>query len=297
MNLRTWVAFVALCIIWGTPYFFVKIALQDFSPACIAWGRIAVGAVILLPIAWRRGALRPALRHKRAIVAFAIAELVIPFLSIAIGESWISSSLAGVLIATVPMTVILLAPLFGVRERLSARRVAGLVLGFTGVVALLGIDTISGPLQWLGVGCMLLATLGYATGPLIVQRHLHGMDELGAIAVSLCVGTIVLLPFAITTAPTEVPSASATISIVLLGVVCTAVAMSLYFYVIVAAGAARASIVAYVNPAIATLLGIAVLHEPFGLGLIAGLALILLGSWLATSGRRVATPESTASSH
>lgn len=286
MTWRTWAAFTALCVIWGTPYFFIKLALQDLSPAVVAWGRIAVGAAVLVPLAWKRGLIRPVLAHKGTICAFALAELVVPFVAIALGERWISSSLAGILIATVPLTVIVLSPAFGIKEQLSGRRIAGLAVGFLGVVTLLGIDTVSGIQQWLGVGCMAIATIGYAAGPLIVQRHLSDVDELGAIAVSLGVATIMLLPAAIASAPARMPSAQSLISIAILGVICTALAMSLYFYLIVAAGAARASVVAYINPAVAALLGVLVLHEHFGVGSILGLILILFGSWLATGGAR-----------
>jgi drug/metabolite transporter (DMT)-like permease len=283
---RTWAAFTALCVIWGTPYFFIKLALVDLSPSVIAWGRVAVGAAILLPIAWKRDLIRPVLKHKGIICAFALVELAIPFVAIALGERWISSSMAGILIATVPLMVIVLSPLFGIRQRLSGRRMIGLAIGFGGVIALLGIDPVHGVLQWVGVALMFVAAVGYATGPLLVQRYLSDVDELGAVAVSLGIATILLLPAAIAGAPATMPSTQSLLAIAILGVVCSALAMSLYFYLIVAAGASRASIVAYVNPAVAALLGVLVLHEHFGVGSVLGLLLILFGSWLATSGKR-----------
>lgn len=286
MTLRAWMAFLTLCVIWGIPYFFIKLALEGFSPAWVAWGRVALAAAILLPIAWHRGVLRPALAHKGAIVAFAMIELVVPFFLIALGERWISSSLAGILVATVPLVVIALAPLFGVKERLGTRRLIGLGIGFVGVIALLGIDTVSSPLQWAGVACLMVGTVGYAVGPLIVQRHLADVDELGAVAISLVVSTAVLLPFAIPSTPEHLPSTTALVSLVVLGVVCTAMALLVYFYLIGAAGAARASVITYINPAIASLLGVFVLDEHFGVGSVTGLALILLGSWMGTSGSK-----------
>lgn len=291
MTWRTWTVFAVLCVIWGVPYFFIKLAVTELSPACVAFARVALGAAILLPVAWKRGALPAAVAHKGAICAFAVAELVVPFFAIALGERWISSSMAGILIATVPLTVVVISPLFGVKERLGARRSIGLAVGFIGVVALLGIDPVSGPLQWAGVACMLVATVGYAIGPLIVQRHLAEVDELGAAAASLAVATVVLLPAAALSFPDRMPSAQALSSLAVLGLVCTALAMWLYFSLIAQAGAARASVVAYVNPAIASLLGVFALHEHFGLGSVLGLGLILFGSWLATSGARKATHE------
>jgi drug/metabolite transporter (DMT)-like permease len=274
--------FAALCVIWGLPYFFIKLALTELPPVGVAWTRIALGAAALLPLAWKRGSLRGLGGHKGAVLAFAFAELIIPFILICVGERWVSSSLAGILTATVPMTVILLSPLFGVREGLSARRLIGLIVGLVGVVALLGLDAVDGTLGWLGVGCIVVATVGYATGALLVQRHLSGLDELGAIAASLGVATLILAPAGIWSLPPRMPSLLVLTSVVVLGVVCSAVALSLFFYLIAQIGAARAAVITYVNPAVAALLGVLVLHESFGAGAFLGLALILLGSWLAT---------------
>ncbi len=282
MSWRITCAFITLCVIWGIPYFLIKISLAELSPAVVAWGRITLGALILLPIAWHRGVLPAVMRHKGWVAAFAVAELIIPFSMVALGESWLSSSLAGILIATVPLVVLLIGPAFGIRETLNARRIAGLVMGFVGVVAMLGIDTTHTAQQWLGIGCLMLAVLGYAVGPLIVQRHLADVDELGAVATSLCIASVVLLPFAVLTFPARMPSTTVLLSTATLGVVSTALALMLFFYLIHAAGAARAAIVAYINPAIAALLGVLVLHEPFGIGSVIGLSMILGGSWLAT---------------
>jgi drug/metabolite transporter (DMT)-like permease len=282
VTLRVGVTFAALCVIWGLPYFFIKLALTELPPVSVAWARIALGAMVLVPVAWKRGSLRGLGGHKGALVAFAFAELIVPFILISVGERWVSSSLAGILIATVPMTVILLSPAFGVHERLSARRSIGLAIGLVGVVTLLGLDAVDGVLGWLGVGCIVIATVGYATGALLVQRRLSGLDEQGAIAASLGIATVILLPAGIWSMPARMPSLLVLTSLVVLGVVCSAVALSLFFYLIAQIGAARAAVITYVNPAVAALLGVTVLHESFGAGAVLGLALILLGSWLAT---------------
>jgi len=286
MSWRAWLAFAALGIIWGIPYFFIKLALQELSPFVVAGGRLMLGALILLPIAWQRGALRPLRHHMGAICAFAIAEYVVPFSAISYGERWISSSITGILIASVPMTIALIARYFGVHEPLSASRLAGLVLGFVGVAALLGFGTISGVEGWAGVACMLVATIGYAIGPLIVQRHLGGIDAFGPAAVSLLVSSVMLLPMVLHDVPAHMPSAVVLSSMVVLGTICTALGMVLLFYLISHAGAARASVITYINPAVATLLGVVVLHEHLGIGGLLAFALILLGSWLATRGKR-----------
>lgn len=282
MTLRAWTTFAALCAIWGLPYFFIKLALQELSPACVAWGRVALAAIVLVPIAWRRGALRGVFARKGAITAFAVAELAVPFSLVAMGEQWVSSSLAGILIAAVPMAVVLIAPLFGVKERLGVLRLAGLAIGFCGVIAIVGLDTGHGPMLWAGVVCMMISVAGYAIGPLLVERYLSDVDELGALAVSLVVASILLLPLAALSAPNEFPSALSLSAVAALGIVCTALALYLFFYLINEAGATRAAVVAYINPAVATVIGVLVLHEPFGWGAGIGLAMILLGSYLAT---------------
>jgi drug/metabolite transporter (DMT)-like permease len=294
VTLRTWTAFIVLCVIWGIPYFLIKVALVDLSPAVVAGGRLALGAAVLLPIAWHRGVLKPVLAHKGAIIAFALCELVVPFSAVSVAESAISSSLTGVLIAAVPLVLAVIAPLFGIRERLGPRRLLGLAIGFAGVVALLGFDPLNGPQQWFGAAVAFFAVIGYAVGPLIVQRHLAGIDELGATAASLTVAAIVLMPFMIYFAPAEMPSLTSISSVIVLGVICTALALILFFYLIHTAGASRAAIVAYINPGIAALLGVVVLHEPFGFGLVIGLTMILFGSWLATSGKKEVVMEQTA---
>ncbi len=285
MTWRAWLTFAALSVIWGLPYLFIKLAVAEISPVGIAFGRVAIGAAILLPIAVRSGALRTAAARWRAVLAFALAELVVPFPLISLGERWISSSLTAILIATLPFMVILLAPVFGLHERLTARRAGGLACGFIGVVVLVGIDAVQGLQGWLGVGCVLLGTCGYAAGSLIVQRHLHGVDEFGAVALSLAVTAVILLPPSLLTLPAHPPSTLALASIVVLGVVCTAIALWLYFYLVSQVGAARATVFTYVNPAVATALGVGVLDEPFRASLVAGMGLILLGSWVATARR------------
>jgi drug/metabolite transporter (DMT)-like permease len=273
-----------LGVIWGLPYFFIKVAVQEVSPLMIAFARVTLAAVILLPIAWRRGALRGLSEHKIAVVAFALVEFVIPFSVISLGEKWISSSVTGILIAMVPLSIALIQRFFGVDEKFGAWRIIGLGMGLVGVGALVGTGSISGPLGWAGVGCMWLATLGYAIGPLIIQRHLGALDSIGPLAASLSVASCILLFPALNRIPASMPSIYAIASIAVLGIVCTAVAMLLMFYLVSHAGASRATVITYINPMVAALLGVWVLHEPLGLGGIIAFAAILLGSWLATRG-------------
>jgi drug/metabolite transporter (DMT)-like permease len=280
-----WTAFVALGIIWGLPYFFIKLAVLEVSPFTLAFCRVVLAASILLPIAWRRGALRSCARHKAAIAAFGLVEFAVPFSLISLGERWISSSVTGILIAMVPLCIALMQRFFGIREALRAWRIAGLAIGFIGVAALLGTGPISGPLGWAGVGCMLVSTICYAAGPLIIQRHLQDLDSIGPLAASLGVAGVILLIPAALDFPSTLPSAKALASIAVLGVVCTAIAMLLMFYLVRDAGAARASVITYINPVVATLLGVLLLDERLGIGGFTAFGLILLGSWLATRGK------------
>jgi drug/metabolite transporter (DMT)-like permease len=284
VNWRGWTAFAALGVIWGLPYFFIKIALQEVSPIILAFTRVLLAAAILLPVAWRRGALGSLSRHKGAIVAFGLVEFAIPFSLISLGERWISSSVTGILIAMVPMSIALIQRFFGVHEALGVWRIGGLVTGFVGVAALLGTGSIEGALGWAGVGCMLLATICYAIGPLIIQRHMHGLDSIGPLAASLLVASVILLIPAALEFPSRLPSAQTIVSIAVLGVICTAVAMLLMFYLVRHAGASRASVITYINPMVATLLGVWALDEHLGIGGFVAFALILVGSFLATRG-------------
>jgi drug/metabolite transporter (DMT)-like permease len=287
---RGWAAFWALGIIWGTPYFFIRIAVQELSPFIVAWGRLTIAALVLLPIAWYCGALRPLRTHLAPICAFALIEFVVPFSAISFGERWISSSITGILIAAAPLTVIIMARLLGMDERLGARRVMGLVLGLCGVVALVGFGTVSGPLGWAGVGCVALATIGYAAGPLVIQRYLHGLDSIGPVAASLTVASLALLLPAVATWPHRWPSTATLASIVVLGVLCSSIAMLLMFYLVRVAGASRALLITYINPAVAMLLGVGLLHERLGPGGMSAFVVILIGSFLATHRPAAGTP-------
>jgi drug/metabolite transporter (DMT)-like permease len=281
---RGWFAFVALGIIWGLPYFFIKLAVQEVPPVMLAFSRLLLSALVLLPIAWRRGALRGLGARKLPILMFALVEFAIPFSLISVGERWISSSVTGILIAMVPLSIALIQRFFGVQESLGAWRIAGLLVGFIGVAVLLGGGSIDGQMGWVGVGCMVVATIGYAIGPLIIQRHLTGLDSIGPLTVSLLVAAGILFVPAMLELPFAAPSALAVTSIAILGVVCTAIAMLLMFYLVQHAGASRATVITYINPAVAALLGVLVLHEHLGVAGIIAFVLILLGSWLATRG-------------
>ena len=288
VNATLWATILLLAVIWGVPYFLIKVALAELSPACVAWGRVTLGALVLLPLAWRQGALRGLTAHWRPVLAFALIEVVGPFLLIASGERWISSSLTAILVATAPLMVVVLAPLFGDAERPTPTRWLGFALGFLGVVALVGIEVDGGSRPLLGALLVLLASIGYSIGPLIAQHHLKQVKPLGLIAVSLAISSVVLATPAFLTAPASLPSWKALGAVATLGWLCSAIALVLFVTVIAKAGASRASVIAYLAPTVAVLLGVVALDEPFGISTLVGMAMIFGGSWMAT-GRAPAT--------
>ncbi|HEY5334309.1 MAG TPA: DMT family transporter [Solirubrobacterales bacterium] len=283
MSRRAWGAFAAVSVLWGLPYLFIKIADDGgMPPLVLAWSRVVLGAAVLLAIAWRAGTL-PSLRGRgRWLVAFALVEIAIPFPMIAAGEQRVASSTAAILIATVPLLIALLSLRFEPTERVGGRRLLGLLVGFAGVAALVGVDVSGDGHELLGVGAVLIAACGYAGGPLILKRGLADLDPIATMGTCLAIAAAILTPFAAFDLPSAAPSGGAFASVVVLGLLCTALALVLMAILIDAAGPSRASIITYINPVIALGLGIAFLGESPGPGSLIGLALILVGSWLST---------------
>ena len=287
MTARAWLLFTCVSVVWGVPYFFIKVAVDDgVPPGFVAWSRVALGTVVLAPLAWRRGALSGLGGRWRAVAAYTACEVAVPFLLIAIGERYVSSSLAAILIASMPLVVALLSVRLSPEDKPTGLRLAGLAVGFGGVVALLGVDVAGRPGELLGAILVLVATLGYATAPMIVNRRLADLDPLGPIAASLALAMVLLLPAVLVSPPEAVPSWRALGSLAVLGVVCTALGLVLLFQLIVEAGPSRAAVITYVNPLVAVVLGVLVLDERLGAMSAVGLLAILGGSWLATRGRR-----------
>jgi drug/metabolite transporter (DMT)-like permease len=283
VSARGWILFAAVSVIWGMPYLFIKIGVEELTPGFLAWSRVTLAAVVLLPLAIRTGALRGL--PLRWLVAFAAVEIAIPFPLIGFGEERISSSLAAILIAALPLVVAFLALRFDRAERPTPVRLLGMLVGLGGVVALVGIDIGGRGPELLGAAAVLTATLGYAAGPLIVKRHLAGADPLGPVTAAMAIASIMLLPFGVGDFPSARPATDTLVAIVVLGLVCSALAFLVFFRLIAEVGPGRATVITYVNPIVALALGVAVLGESVTAGATAGLLLILAGSWLATDGR------------
>jgi drug/metabolite transporter (DMT)-like permease len=285
---RGWALFLAMAVIWGMPYLLIKVAVGDFSPVLVVFGRCVVGAALLLPWTIARGHLRPALRRWRPLLAFTVLEITGPWLLLSFAERTLSSSLTGLLVATVPFVAALAGRLTGEEERLRPVRVLGMVLGVVGIVALLGLDS-----EGVTVPALLavaLTVIGYATAPLIISRKLPEVPGVAASSIALFVTAVVYAPFAVPRLGRVADaSAQAVLSVVALGVVCTALALALFFALIREVGPQRALVITFLNPVVAVLLGVLLLDEPLTLGLGVGLPLVLAGCVLAT--RRSAAKE------
>lgn len=294
MSRRAWGAFAAVSVLWGIPYLFIKIADDNgMPPLVLAWGRVALGAAVLLAISWRAGTL-PGLRGRAPwLVAFAVLEIAIPFPMIALGETRVASSTAAIVIASVPLIIALLTLRFEPSERVTGRRLVGLLVGFAGVAALVGVDVSGGGGELLGIGAILIAACGYASAPLILKRHLIDLDPTAVMAACLTIAAAILTPFAVVDWPSAAPSGGAFAAVAVLGLLCTALALVLMAVLIGAAGPARASVITYINPVIALGLGIVFLGENPGAGSLVGLVLILIGSWISTRGSSRSTRGST----
>ena len=291
MSRRGWILFAAMSVIWGIPYLLIKVADEGVSVPVLVFARTSVAALLLLPLALRRREIRVLLPYWRWLVVFAVVEIVAPWLLLSNAERHLSSSTTGLLVAVVPIIGVLLARLTGDAERLSVIRLAGLFIGLGGVALLAGHLTGGG--AWPIVEVLLVAT-GYATGPLIASRKLGDLPGLGMTAVCLAFSAVVIAPAAALNLPHAVPPARVTASLAGLAVVCTALAFVLFFKLIAEAGAARATVITYVNPAVAVALGVAILGEPLTPTILLSFVLILSGSVLATRrGQRAAPARET----
>jgi drug/metabolite transporter (DMT)-like permease len=291
MSRRGWLAFGALSVIWGVPYLFIKIAVDDgVSPFFLSWARLVLGACLLTAIAPRQTLEMARTGPWRWLFAYAVAEMALPFPLIAAGEEHVDSSIAAIVIATVPLIIALLALRFDHTERPTRTRMTGMLLGLTGVIALVGIDLSGQSAEVLGAAAVLLAAVGYAIGPMIIKRQLVSFDPFATMAAALWVAAVLLTPAGLATVPSSLPPADAVVSLIVLGLVCTAAAFVILMVLVSEVGAGRASIITYINPVIAVALGVIVLGESPGAGAIAGLLLILAGSWLATDDRLPPNP-------
>jgi drug/metabolite transporter (DMT)-like permease len=285
---RGLVLFALMSVIWGIPYLFIRVAVAEITPASLVLVRTGLAAAILLPIALARVDLRPVLARWPWVVAFAAIEIAIPWVALGSAEQHLSSSLAGLLIAGVPLVGTAIAFATGGADRLGRTGLLGLLIGLVGVAAIVGGDySTSDPTALLQIAVVVVC---YAVGPAILSRRLGGLPSLGVMAVSLALSAAVYIPIAAGQLPASVPSTNVLLSVLILGVVCSAAAFLLFAALIDEVGPVRATVITYVNPAVAAVLGVLVLRETFTIAMGIGFGLVILGSTLATRPSRPAVP-------
>jgi len=285
MTNKGWLLFIAISVFWGIPYFFIAIAIRELDPTVVVFARVGIAAAVLLPVAAHRRVLHQLRGRWFAVIGHAFVQIVGPFLLISYGEQHIASSLTSLLISADPLLVALFALRFDPSERVRGLRLVGLFIGIMGVVALLGLDVGGDGQKLLGAVLVLLAAAGYAAAALLVKRPtIATLPRLGVVATECATATVVLLPLAVTRLPDHVPSLKVILSLLVLGLICTALAYLTFFALVAEVGASRGTVFTYVNPVVSVLLGVTFLGEPLNTSIVVGFLLIILGSWLSTGG-------------
>lgn len=287
MNRRSWTLFAAMCVIWGIPYLLIRVAVRDIEPGTLVFMRTIIGGLLLLPLALRGGGFGPVLARWKPLLAFTLIEMVVPWTMLGTAEQHLSSSLSGLLLASVPLIALIAARLAGSREPIGRRRWSGLLLGLVGVGLLVGLDV--GGLDAVALLEVLVVAIGYATAPLIMARSLSDIPSIPVVSASLLLASLITAPYAAFNWPSHVAGRGIA-SVITLGVVCTALAFVLFFALIAEIGPARSVVITYVNPAVAVALGLLLLGEEFTAGMGIGFPLILVGSVLAAAANKAAVP-------
>ncbi len=289
MTRRGTLLFIALGLAWGIPYLLIKVAVVELSPVVLVFARTSLAALLLVPIAFAKGAVRPVLPHWRMLIVYSVVEIVVPWLFLTRAEERLSSSLAGLLIAAVPLASVGVGYASGRREHLGRIGVLGLLVGFAGVAFLVGVDVHGSALS--SVGEMVFVVLGYATGATLLGRSLGQAPGLGVVAASFVISSVIYAPFAIPQLPHHLPQAKVIWSVALLVVICTMVAFLLLFALVSEVGSVRATTITYVNPAVAVVAGALILHEQVTVWTVVGFALVLGGCLLLSRSRRTPRAE------
>jgi drug/metabolite transporter (DMT)-like permease len=286
MSKRGWILFIALGVLWGMPYLLIRISVMAFDPLVVAGARTLIGALLLLPVAVHSKTLGPAFRKWKWLLAFTLIEISVPWLLLGHAEKHLNSSTAGLLIAIVPLFAAIIVSKLG-HEKLEPRRIVGLAIGFAGVALLVGLDIHLDDL--FAVGATVVVALCYAIGPIIINRKLADVPPIGVVTASLILATLIYLPFAPALWPEQFPVAAMS-SVAGLGVLCTAAAFMVFFALIAEVGPARATVITYINPAVAIVLGALVLDEDLTIGMAIGFPLVIVGAILGTARMRRVAP-------
>jgi drug/metabolite transporter (DMT)-like permease len=285
MTRKGWLLFIAVSVFWGIPYLFIKIAVHELDPTVVVFARATIAAFVLIPMVVYAKTLRQLFRHWPILLIFSVIHMVGAFLLISYGEQHVSSSLASLLVASMPLQVALIALGFDKSERVNGPRLIGMLIGLVGLVVLLGFDVGGDEQKWLGVVFILLAATGYAIGALLLKhRPLVELPRVSVAAAECSITAFILLPLSFSRLPNTIPSLQVIVSLIVLGLICTALALPTFFALVAEVGASRATVINYVSPAVSVLLGVTLLHEQLTIATVAGFLLIIGGSYLSTTG-------------
>lgn len=285
MDRRSWMLLGLLASVWGASYLFIKIGLEDFSPAMVVLLRTLLAALVLAPLALHRGALQGLRPLFWPVVLLAAVQVAAPFVLISWGEEEISSSLAGILVASAPILTALFAVFIDREERPSAAGGFGIAIGIVGVALLLGVDVGGDSAALVGGLAVVLASLGYAIGGFYLKARFKDTQPIGVVTATMFASAALVLPLALASFPAHAPRAGSIAAIAALGAGGTGLAFVIFYTLIAEVGPAKASIVAYIAPVFAVIYGVAFRDEAFTLATLAGMVLILGGSWIAGQGR------------
>ena len=268
-------------ILWGIPYLLMKVAVADFPPAAVVAGRTLIGAMILIPVALFRRTFKGAVLGFKFVAFYAFLEMIGPWILITTAEQNIDSGLAGLLVSTVPIFATIITSLRGDHSVWQFKRVLGIVIGFIGLIAVVGIESLFGDSDPKSIAMVILAALGYAYAVIMVTSNLPLVDGIAINGLAMAITTVFWAPFAIAQWPSQI-SLNSSLSLLALGVFSTALAFIYFFKLMAEIGPARGSLVTYLNTAVAVILGVLILREPLTVGIIVGLPLVLIGSYLAS---------------
>lgn len=282
MSRRGWILFFTVGLLWGIPYLLIKVAVEELSAPAIVFSRVVIGSLILIPMAIKRGSLNSALKNMKHVFPYALAEMVGPWILITAAEQKITSGLAGLLVATVPIWSTILASINGDKTVWHHKRLFGMLIGFVGIVLVVGIESITGNNSFVAIAMILLASSLYAYAVIRVQKKIPEVDGIAINGVAMAITALIYLPFVIANHPASTPSFKVIAAVTGLGLLPTALAFILFFILLKEIGPARASLVTYLNTAFAIVLGVVLLGEPLTLGIALGLPLVLIGSYFAS---------------
>jgi drug/metabolite transporter (DMT)-like permease len=281
MSRKSLFYFLLVGFLWGIPYLLMKVAVEEIPPSAIVAGRTLIGAAILIPVALYRKTFKGAVLGFKFVAFYALLEMIGPWILISTAQKKIDSGLAGLLISTVPIFAAIITSLRGDHTVWQFKRMFGIVVGFIGLIAVVGIESFSGNSHPASIAMMILAAMGYSYAIIMVTTNLPLVDGIAINGLAMAITSIFWAPLAIAQWPSQVTLKPA-LSLIALGVLCTALAFLVFFKLLVEIGPARGSLVTYLNTSVAVVLGVIVLNEPITIGLIIGLPLVLIGSFLAS---------------